>query len=369
MAILKRLLWLGGTPAPYTRRLHSLLDGDDKITIRYVFFRLGSSIESERSYERGELSPKAVVYGKETKKECDALIRDYSRDPQAGILFWGFHPRRLLAIGLKILYSPCKKLFWCDNNLCDSAKGGWLRNALYSFMLGKFDYYLALGSYSVAYYRFLLPRKVFESKTLLHFPVPHMPEEYTVPDRNELEKGDIVRFLCLGRIDRKKNAGAVVLAAKELLSIGEKRFAVIIAGDGNDRQILQSMVERENLGAHVTFPGAVESDRVRDCYAKNHVFIITSRAEPWGVVVNEAMAAGLPVIAPAWIGAAADLILDGYNGAKLLDTKPETIANAMKLYIDNPDLVNIQSRNAAQTVPHARMTSREGHESLRMLFG
>jgi glycosyltransferase involved in cell wall biosynthesis len=64
-------------------------------------------------------------------------------------------------------------------------------------------------------------------------------------------------------------------------------------------------------------------------YAAADLFVLPSRREPWGLVVNEAMASGLPVVATRNVGAAQDLIIDGQNGYVSPENDPEALASVI----------------------------------------
>ena len=83
---------------------------------------------------------------------------------------------------------------------------------------------------------------------------------------------------------------------------------VVLAGDGPERAALEA------LGTRAVFLGDVAWERIVELYAAADVFVLLSRHEPWGVVVNEAVACGLPLVLSEHVGAAADLLEPDVNG-------------------------------------------------------
>jgi glycosyltransferase involved in cell wall biosynthesis len=65
---------------------------------------------------------------------------------------------------------------------------------------------------------------------------------------------------------------------------------------------------------NVHFAGFTNQDRLPQTYAAADIFVFPSEEEPWGLVVNEAMCVGLPIIATSDVGCASDLVYDGLNG-------------------------------------------------------
>jgi len=74
----------------------------------------------------------------------------------------------------------------------------------------------------------------------------------------------------------------------------------------------------------------VASDQVTRIYQRADLFVLPSDAEPWGLVVNEALINGVPVMCPYWVGAAIDLITDSETGYVLDNNTPETIAAGLE---------------------------------------
>jgi glycosyltransferase involved in cell wall biosynthesis len=113
-------------------------------------------------------------------------------------------------------------------------------------------------------------------------------------------------FLYVGRLDREKGVDVLLDAFRDVP--GELR----IVGTGTEEARLHAAA-----GARVSFLGALDRDELPDVYAGADVLVLPSRSEPWGMVLNEAAAAGLALVATDAVGAAFDLIEDGANGFRV----------------------------------------------------
>jgi glycosyltransferase involved in cell wall biosynthesis len=79
----------------------------------------------------------------------------------------------------------------------------------------------------------------------------------------------------------------------------------------------------------VHYLGFVQPEQLLELYALAKWTVVPSRREPWGVVVNEALACGCPVIVTDQVGAAADLVEDGVNGRIVPAGSPAALAAAL----------------------------------------
>lgn len=124
----------------------------------------------------------------------------------------------------------------------------------------------------------------------------------------------IKNFIFVGRLSPEKN---VITALKAFNNIKKyqnaKDWGLIIVGDGPQRNELEEMIRDLSLG-DVFLIGGKNWKEVPKYYALADVFILPSISEPWGLVVNEAMVCGLPVIVSKRAGAYFDLVKDGING-------------------------------------------------------
>jgi glycosyltransferase involved in cell wall biosynthesis len=111
-------------------------------------------------------------------------------------------------------------------------------------------------------------------------------------------------LLYVGRLVEAKGLLDLVDA---LDALGAGAPTVVAAGEGP----LASTLERSG---HFRLLGFQNRDRLIELFALADAFVLPSRDEPWGVVVNEALACGTPVVATDAVGAAEDLITNGVNG-------------------------------------------------------
>jgi glycosyltransferase involved in cell wall biosynthesis len=122
-------------------------------------------------------------------------------------------------------------------------------------------------------------------------------------------------FLASSRFIEKKNIIRLLESYKLYVdSDGSSAWKFVLLGDGEMRQEIIDRVNELDLAEHVHMPGFIQYDLLPSYYALAKVFVHASTTEQWGLVVNEAMAAGLPVLVSARCGCAAELVKDGVNG-------------------------------------------------------
>jgi glycosyltransferase involved in cell wall biosynthesis len=140
--------------------------------------------------------------------------------------------------------------------------------------------------------------------------------------RAELPARDEVVALHVGRLIAHKAVDVLVRAA----ATAGVRLHVV--GDGPERESLGELAA--SLGAQVTFAGELQGDELAAAYAGADIFALASRRETWGVVVNEAAAAGLPLVLSDAVGAAGDLLEDGANGLLVPTGDAVRLASALE---------------------------------------
>ncbi len=140
-----------------------------------------------------------------------------------------------------------------------------------------------------------------------------MPEQRLMRQREklQLERFDQILFYS-GRLSREKNLPLAFQALKILTDQG-MNLALMIAGKGPAKRPGQREVEELGLQDRVIWTGFVSQEELPELYLVSDLFIFPSSADTQGIVIYEARAAGLPVVAVDSMAARA-LIRDGENG-------------------------------------------------------
>lgn len=122
-------------------------------------------------------------------------------------------------------------------------------------------------------------------------------------------------LLATGRFMAKKNFPRLIRCyAAAVASANGDTPDLVILGDGSDRPIIEAAAEATGLGERIHLPGFQGYNVLPDYYGLSECFVHISLVEQWGLVINEAMAAGVPVVASSMAGATAALMEDGVTG-------------------------------------------------------
>ncbi|MGQ0590673.1 MAG: glycosyltransferase family 4 protein [Sphingosinicella sp.] len=223
---------------------------------------------------------------------------------------------------------------------------GWkskIRAAIIPHFYHRFDAFLAIGTANRNYYRSL---GIPESR-IFHFPysVDNMrllaDSEMSPAQRSDYRSrlglnGDNPAVLFASKFEKRKHADDLIRACGMLRREG-LALQLVMAGTGEMDAELRSLSEAEP-DLHVIFPGFVNQSELPKLFGACEIFVLPSEEEPWGLIINEAMCAGLPVVASREIGAVTDLVYDGYNG-QVFDAKDvRGLANALRPIVADPAL-------------------------------
>ena len=178
-------------------------------------------------------------------------------------------------------------------------------------------------------------------------------------------------FLASNRFVERKNLGRLIRAYAIYvgrLQEGKEPWPLVLLGDGELRGELEALckglelktvmgfsrgdagtTEEEDLklnsyklktspgGGCVIFAGFRQIVELPAFYAAAGAFIHSALSEPWGLVINEAMASGLPILSSNNVGAAEELVIDGETGYLFDPTDLQAISAAMQRIADMPD--------------------------------
>ncbi|GBD10682.1 Alpha-D-kanosaminyltransferase [bacterium HR23] len=152
--------------------------------------------------------------------------------------------------------------------------------------------------------------------------------------------------LSAGRITYKKGLDTLVDACTALQ--GASDMLVVIVGDGPDRSALERRAQARGLSC-VRFVGAVPFDAMPSLYRSANIFVLPSRTgEGFGLVLLEALASGLPVIATT-NGGPAEVVHNGHNGLLVPPEDPLALAHAIRRLKEDTALAQRMGEHARAT--------------------
>lgn len=221
---------------------------------------------------------------------------------------------------------------------------GRLRRPLMGALYAQCDRLLAIGSANTEFYRAM---GVSSDKIVL---VPYAVDndrfiraaDLTAQERAEVRKSynlavDRPVILYAAKFTNRKRPGDLLQAVRHLRSQTDREFTVVMAGSGELENGLRAFCSEHGL-SNVVFIGFVNQSQLPALYAASDVFVLPSEQEPWGLAVNEAMCAGLPIVVSREVGCARDLVHEGVNGFTPHAGDVVALSEALAFLIENDRL-------------------------------
>lgn len=160
--------------------------------------------------------------------------------------------------------------------------------------------------------------------------LPHDYDASIVPQqRIALAAGKSTpRFLYVGRLSPEKGLDTQLRAFALVLKKipGAK---LVLVGSGPSNTELQALTDQLGLSNSVEFTGSKDVGALREEYLRASCFVLPSTSEPWGLVVNEALAYGCPVVVSHRCGCVPELVIDGVTGYVFTASDVDDLANKM----------------------------------------
>jgi glycosyltransferase involved in cell wall biosynthesis len=273
------------------------------------------------------------------------LWREVHRGGFDAVVVHGHTPAAMLVAATAAWTAGIPTFLRCETHLGlrRSALKNLLRRPLIGAYYRRFDGVLAIGSANREFYRAIgVPERLI-------FDTP-----YTVDNRRFMSgarlAGDERRklradfdvhddrpiVLYAAKFQRRKHPDDLLCAASMLNREG-LFFGLMMVGSGEMEEELRALAGKLTL-SNVHFPGFVNQAALPRVYAACDVFVLPSENEPWGLAVNEAMCAGLPVVASSEVGCASDLVHHGRNGRTFSAGSVVGLADALRPLLADPEL-------------------------------
>ncbi len=232
------------------------------------------------------------------------------------VLVPGYYTLPAIAAALWAKFHRSASVLMTESTAYDHPRMAWKEWAKSLLLRALFDWAVAGGKEHLAYLE------------QLDFPADRTARFYDVVDNELFSNGtDALRgqsafafglpaepyFVYVGRFAEEKNISRLLESWIVYRRAGGS-WPLVLVGDGPLAAALRQAAIDSGFGADVYFPGLKSSHALLPYYAFAGCFVLPSTREPWGLVVNEAMAAGLPVLVSERCGSTIDLVEPGRNG-------------------------------------------------------
>jgi len=137
-------------------------------------------------------------------------------------------------------------------------------------------------------------------------------------------------FLYISRFSPEKNLFFLLKCFRDVQQSGEVNGrGLILIGNSPQKKEIERYIRNNNI-ENIFLPGFKQREEIPKYLAISDVFILPSISEPWGLVVNEAMVAGLPVLVSRKCGCYPDLVREGVNGFSFDPCKINELSDLIK---------------------------------------
>lgn len=357
---MKKVLLVTNIPNPYRVPLFNILS--EKMTRENMHLKV---IFSSWSYNRRKFS----LDKSELKFDYQVLNSDItqsSTDPENTLFHYnglskvidsekpdciiasGFSPATMRIWFRNLFKKSIPYIIWTGSVTRKGRKDSVLRKIQRKFLVNGASSFVVYGSMSRKYLLNLnIPsEKIF---TAINTVDTDFFMEETMNQKNKNTNPGVPHFLYLGYLVPRKNITALLEAVK-ILSLKRKDFHLDIVGDGESSTALANYIKKENLQDLITMHGFKQKHEIPGFFAASTALMFQTGFDIWGLVLNEAMAAGLPCIASDKSGAAEDLIIHGENGYIVDYHQPATVAGLMENFLNNRELSGAMGKKASEFI-------------------
>ena len=277
-----------------------------------------------------------------------------------------WHPDAVISgeLGARTLFSALHRrchgssrlVIWATLSERTEQGRGRLRNLARGWLLRQADAVLVNGASGRRYVRRFVsdPNRINE--------VPYAPNLDLFGSVPAKRPGDLAHILLyVGQLVERKGLAPFVRVAARWAELHPSRCLEFwFAGSGPLVKTLEAIPHPTSLS--LRFVGEIPYSELPQVYAKAGILVLPTLADEWGVVVNEAMAAGLPVLGSVHSQAVEEMVREGINGWTFAPDDPESAFRALERALDTPaavlDGMRAAARSTAATITPEDMAER-----------
>lgn len=231
-------------------------------------------------------------------------------------------------------------IFWGERPRAHIGGKGWVQRLLMS-PISTAEAIVGIGDAARRIYQGQFP-----GQQTFNIPYHCDIEEFHRIERPKRSEGPLT-FLFCGQMIARKGLDVLLAAFDRLVLSGHDAKLRLVGREAELPEMLR-LVDAKTK-SRIDYLGFQPPERLPEFFAGNDVFVLPSRHDGWGVVVNQALATGIPVICSDNVGAAMDLVKPGVNGLLVKAGDVDSLADALRQVAERPAVLDEWSRNARET--------------------
>ncbi len=248
-------------------------------------------------------------------RRIGALARDLYKYPVDLVIMPGYHRAEYWAMLAVCIVLGRKRAVFCDSTSTDQPRVAW-RDLAKRWFFGLCNGFFCYGIRSKEY---LMSYGVSESKIAYRCQAAALPHGYSVAkvlshyQLNWDGRADEPHFLYVGRLSSEKGLEDL-LAAFCILYERFPKARLDLVGSGPLTDELKRRATNLKMTHAISFLGSRNLEDIAVLFQRCTALVLPSHSEPWGLVVNEALSYGCPVVVSSACGCVPDLVRDGSTG-------------------------------------------------------
>jgi glycosyltransferase involved in cell wall biosynthesis len=250
-----------------------------------------------------------------TLRRIAVLARDLIRHPADLVVLPGYDRIENFVMLFICILLRRKRAVFCDSTIYDNPQRLW-KNWAKRLFFSRCDGFIGYGQRSKEY---LMTLGAHEADIVIPCVAAALPHEYdpsTALSQYSQEKADLFdkpRFLYVGRLAPEKGLLDLLDAFK--LVRGKMPTAHLdLVGSGSMKSALVDRISELGLGEAVTLHGTLDLREIVPMYYCSLALVLPSQSEPWGLVANESLSYGCPIVVSNRCGCAPELVIEGKTG-------------------------------------------------------
>jgi glycosyltransferase involved in cell wall biosynthesis len=271
------------------------------------------------------------AYGQPSRwRRVVTLVQDVLKNSSDLVVMPGYHRVEYWAMLFVCILLRRKRAVFCDSTEFDRPKTNWRELAKRLFFSGCDGFFC----YGIRSKEYLLKYGAEESKIVYRCQAAALPHEYD-PDKVLVRyealprsASKVHRFTYVGRLSIEKGLFDLLEAFARVHSTASN-VRLDLVGAGPLRAELTARVSELKLEHVVAFLGAKTIDEIAELFTDSTASVLPSHSEPWGLVVNESLSYGCPVVVSNVCGCVPDLVVDGVTGYSYEVGDIEALSRAM----------------------------------------